>query len=103
MPKITFEPFRVSFSCAEGESVFEVGRRHGVPIATACSGQGTCGLCRIKVLSGEAFLPPFGESDRKHLGNVYFITRERLACQAFVRGGDVVVSVPPIRKNTIVP
>jgi adenylate cyclase len=98
MPTITFEPFRVSAPCADGESVFDVGRRHGIPIATACSGQATCGLCRIKVVSGEAYLPPFGDNERKHLGNVYFITKERLACQARVRGGDVVVYVPPLRK-----
>ena len=99
MPVITFEPFHVSFPCADGESVFEVARRHGVPVSTSCAGQGTCGLCRVKVMSGDAFLPPFGPLDRKHLGNVYFITRERLACQARVQGGDVTVSVPPIRKT----
>jgi 2Fe-2S ferredoxin len=99
MPTITFEPFHVSFPCADGESVLEVARRHGVPIATACAGQATCGLCRVKILAGEPFLPPFGPGDRKHLGNVYFITKERLACQARVRGGDVVVAVPPIRRS----
>jgi 2Fe-2S ferredoxin len=98
MPIITFEPFQVSVPCADGESVFDVARRHGIPIATACSGQATCGLCRVKVVSGEAFLPPFGDNERKHLGNVYFITKERLACQARVSGGDVVIAVPPLRK-----
>jgi 2Fe-2S ferredoxin len=99
MPSVTFEPFHVTVACADGESVFEVGRRHGIPIATACAGQASCGLCRVKILAGERFLPPFGDNERKHLGNVYFITRERLACQARVRGGDVVVSVPPLRKT----
>src|SRR2546423_15653117 len=98
MPTITFEPFHVSFPCADGESVFEVGRRNGVPISTSCAGAGTCGLCRVRGLDGEGFLSPFGPLDRKHLGNVYFITKERLASQARVPGGDVIVSVPPIRK-----
>jgi ferredoxin len=83
--------------CADGESVFEVARRHGVPIATACVGKATCGLCRVKVLAGEEHLSPFNAGERKHLGNVYFITKERLSCQARVSGGDVVVEVP-IRK-----
>jgi ferredoxin len=99
MPSITFEPAHLTFPCQDGESVFEVARRNGVPIATACAGQATCGLCRVKILAGESFLPPFGPGDRKHLGNVYFITKERLACQARVRGGDVVVAVPLIRKT----
>jgi ferredoxin len=99
MPTVTFEPLHVSFPCADGESVFEVARRHGVPISTACAGLGTCGLCRVKVLSGEAHLPPFGPAEKRHLGNVYFITKERLACQSRVSGGDVSVSVPPIKKT----
>jgi ferredoxin len=84
-------------ACAEGESVFEVARRHGVPVATACVGKATCGLCRVKVLAGEEHLSPFNAGERKHLGNVYFITKERLSCQARVSGGDVVVEVPIAR------
>lgn len=101
MPKVTFEPFHVSLPCAEGESVFDVGRRNGVPIATACAGQATCGLCRVKILAGEEFLTPFNAKEGRHLGNVYFITKERLSCQARVSGGDVVVAVPPIAKTPL--
>jgi uncharacterized 2Fe-2S/4Fe-4S cluster protein (DUF4445 family) len=97
MPTITFEPSHLSVACADGESVFEVARRHGVPVATACVGKATCGLCRVKVLAGEAHLSAFNAAERKHLGNVYFITKERLSCQARVSGGDVTVSVPIVR------
>jgi ferredoxin len=96
MPVITYEPFHVALPCEDGESVFEVARRNGVPISTACAGQATCGLCRVKIVAGEAHVTPFNASERRHLGNVYFITKERLACQVRVHG-DVVVSVPPIR------
>jgi uncharacterized 2Fe-2S/4Fe-4S cluster protein (DUF4445 family) len=94
MPSITFEPAHLTVTCADGESVFEVAQRHGVPVATTCVGKATCGLCRVKVLAGEAHLSPFNGAERKHLGNVYFITKERLSCQARVVGGDVVVEVP---------
>ena len=97
MPTITFEPIHLSVACADGESVFEVARRHGVPVATACVAKATCGLCRVKVLAGEAHLSPFNAGERKHLGNVYFITKERLSCQARVSGGDVTVLVPIVR------
>jgi uncharacterized 2Fe-2S/4Fe-4S cluster protein (DUF4445 family) len=97
MPTITFEPAHFTVGCADGESVFEVARRHGVPVATACVGKATCGLCRVKVLAGEAHLSPFNAGERKHLGNVYFITKERLSCQARVSGGDVTVEVPLAR------
>lgn len=82
--------------CADGESIFAVAQRAQVPISTACIGKATCGLCRVKILSGEAHLSAFNPSERKHLGNVYFITKARLSCQARVSVGDVVVDVPPV-------
>lgn len=95
MATVTFDPYHSRVACADGETVFEVGRRNGVPIATTCVGKGTCGLCRVKIVTGEEFLSPFGAVERKHLGNVYFLTKERLSCQARVSGGAVVVAVPP--------
>jgi ferredoxin len=76
--------------CRDGESVFDVGRRAGVAIPTSCVGKASCGLCRVRVVSGEAHLTPLNAAERKHLGNVYFITKQRLSCQArlVVRDGD---------------
>jgi ferredoxin len=79
--------------CADGESVFEVGQRANVGISTACVGKASCGLCRVKVVEGEVNLTPLNAAERKHLGNVYFITKQRLSCQARVCG-DVVVEIP---------
>jgi ferredoxin, 2Fe-2S len=96
LPSVTFlesgqtEGTRVP--CSEGESVFEVARRSGVPITTACVGKATCGLCRVKVVGGEASLTPLNMAERKHLGNVYFINKLRLSCQARV-SGDVTVEL----------
>jgi uncharacterized 2Fe-2S/4Fe-4S cluster protein (DUF4445 family) len=47
----------------------------------------------VKIVSGEAHLSPLNDLEKKHLGNVYFITKLRLSCQAQVRG-DVVVEIP---------
>jgi uncharacterized 2Fe-2S/4Fe-4S cluster protein (DUF4445 family) len=94
LPSVTFQPSGLRVECEEGESVFEVGRRAGVEISTACVGKATCGLCRVKILAGEAALSPFNAAEKKHLGNVYFITKTRLSCQSRV-SGDVVVELPP--------
>jgi ferredoxin len=96
VPRVTFEPFGVTVDCAEGESVFACARRHNVPIPTACSGQATCGLCRVKVVAGEAHLDAIGHDEVKHLGNTYFITKLRLSCQIRPRG-DVTVRIPDAR------
>ena len=104
MPSITYLPAGTSLpagtrvDCAAGESVFEVARRAGIDVSTACVGKATCGLCRVKVVAGEQHLSPFNGAERKHLGNVYFINKLRLACQARLTDGDagagVVVELP---------
>ena len=91
---MTFRPSGARVDCAEGESVFDVGRRAGIEISTACVGKATCGLCRVKILAGEATLSALNPAERKHLGNVYFITKQRLSCQTRVYG-DVVLEIPP--------
>jgi uncharacterized 2Fe-2S/4Fe-4S cluster protein (DUF4445 family) len=90
---VTFLPGGARVDCAEGESVFEVARRANVAVTTACIGKATCGLCRVKVIAGEQFLSAFSAAERKHLGNVYFINKLRLSCQARVGAGDVVVEI----------
>ncbi len=98
MASVTFLPFGLSVAIAEGESVFEAGRRAGVPIPTACEGNATCGLCRVKILDGEALLSPQNADERRHLGNTYFVSKLRLSCQARLArgadGGRVVVELP---------
>ncbi len=93
MPKITFMPAQVTVECESGETVFTVGQRHDVGIQTSCVGRATCGLCRVRVLEGEEHLSPLNDHERKHMGNVYYLTKERLSCQAVVQDGAVVVQV----------
>lgn len=100
MPRVTFRALGKTVEIADGQTVFDAGAKVGASIETACVGKGTCGLCRVKVLEGEAFLPPYTDEELKHLGNVYHITRVRLSCRLVVRGGDVVVDLAPRRKRS---
>ena len=93
MPSVTFLPGGARIPCAAGESVFEVARRSRIAVNTACVGQANCGLCRVTVVSGEEHLSAFTAGERKHLGNVYFINKVRLSCQARIGDGDVTVSI----------
>lgn len=99
MPTITYLPSGIRLTCADGDSVFAVAKQAGLPITTACGAKATCGLCRVKIVSGETFLSPQNDIEKKHLGNVYFITKLRLSCQAQVSGGDVVVEIPDAPKR----
>ena len=81
---------------APGSSLFEAGAKVTAGIETACVGKGTCGLCRVRIVSGAEHLNPYTDEEKKHLGNVYHLTRVRLACRARLTG-DVVVEI--VRKK----
>ena len=92
MATITFQPSGLRVECQLGESVYEVAWRSGAALASACGAKATCGLCRVKIVAGEKLLTPITEHDKRHLGNVYFITHVRLGCQARIAAeGDIVV------------
>lgn len=93
MPRITFEPQNKLVECSPEDTAFVAARRAGLMIPTACVGRGSCGLCRVKVLAGEEFLPPVTKAEKFHLGNTYFITKLRLSCQLTV-SGDVTLQIP---------
>ena len=96
LARVTFQPSGLVATAAAGESLFEIGRRSGVPISTSCAGKASCGLCRVVIRAGEQHLTSMGPLERRHLGNVYFITKQRLSCQARLVGddADVTVDVP---------
>jgi uncharacterized 2Fe-2S/4Fe-4S cluster protein (DUF4445 family) len=98
LPSVTFLPAGARVPCADGDSLFDVARGAGITVTTACVGKASCGLCRVKIVAGEAHLSPFNAAERKHLGNVYFINKLRLSCQArLVAAGadaDVTVEIP---------
>ncbi len=85
-----------------GETVFEVASRIGKPLSSACGAKATCGLCRVKVVDGAELLSELNDQEKKHLGNVYFITRVRLGCQSRITGdGEITLDVPArIKKKT---
>ena len=95
MPRVTIqsdgEP--VTIEVPAGSTLFEAGARVSARIDTACVGKGTCGLCRVKIVAGAEHLTPYSDEERKHLGNVYHITRVRLACRSRLTGGDVAIQV----------
>jgi ferredoxin len=79
-----------------GTTLFDAGAKVVAGIDTACVGKGTCGLCRVKIVAGADHLNAFTDEERKHLGNVYHLTKVRLACRCVV-AGDVALEV--VRKK----
>ena len=82
----------------EGSTLFEAGAKVSAGIDTACVGKGTCGLCRVKIVAGADQLNPFTDEERKHLGNVYHLTKVRLSCRAKITGGGA-IAIEVVRKR----
>ena len=69
------------FTLAEGETLLEALRREGVPIRSSCGGFASCGDCVVLMKSKTDSLNAPNFDEKKLLGNVYHITKERLSCQ----------------------
>jgi len=83
-----------------GELLSQVAYRSGVTLHTTCGGKASCTDCRVVIKEGlkEGFEKPEGPEIRA-LGNVFHITRERLACQAIVAGDSTVLVPKPVKKK----
>src|SRR5450432_2013753 len=87
----------LAIDARDGEDLLEILQANDIPIATSCGGVATCGLCRIKVISGGEGVTPIRPQELVHLGNVAKITGQRLACQSKVRGAcevEIVIEIP---------
>ncbi|MDR2028044.1 MAG: ASKHA domain-containing protein [Treponema sp.] len=72
-----------------GETILEAAKKANVPLDAPCSGNGTCGKCRVKVLSGES-----ESGQTRHISRDDYAQGYRLACASEIRS-DMVVFVPP--------
>lgn len=107
MPRITFLPTGISAEVEPGTTLLSAALAAQVPVSTSCGGKASCRLCVVQVPSGQdSALSPLNQAELSLLGNVYYITRERLACQARVQA-DVVVEIPaplpPVQKKVLRP
>ncbi len=91
--KITFQienSAPVIIEANPGDNLLEVARRANVAIDAPCSGNGSCGKCRVKLLSGEVDSLP-----SRHITAEEYAEGWRLSCCAKVLT-DATVFVPDI-------
>ena len=93
MPKVVFQiegGSPVEIACNAGDNLLELARRANVAIDAPCSGNGSCGKCRVKLVDGEVETIP-----SRHITEEEFQTGWRLSCNCKVVG-DCTVFVPDI-------
>ena len=91
--KVTFQiegANPVSIECNAGDNLLELARRANVAIDAPCSGNGSCGKCKVKLVEGE--LESFKS---RHISDEEYNAGWRLSCNAKVLT-DCVVWVPDI-------
>lgn len=91
--KVTFQiegASPVTIECNDGDNLLELARRANVAIDAPCSGNGSCGKCRIKLIEGELESP-----QSRHISDEEYKEGWRLSCSSKVRS-DCTVFVPDI-------
>ena len=81
---------QVNASAALGENLLEVARKVNVAIDAPCSGNGSCGKCKVKFLAGE-----LDSKITRHISEEEYKDGWRLSCISTITG-DVEVMVPDI-------
>jgi len=91
--KVTFQiegAAPVTIECNAGDNLLELARRGNVAIDAPCSGNGSCGKCRVRLVEGEL------ESLRsRHVSDEEWELGWRLSCNSKVLS-DCIVFVPDI-------
>ncbi|MBC7427452.1 MAG: 2Fe-2S iron-sulfur cluster binding domain-containing protein [Bacteriovorax sp.] len=90
--KVTLRPEGKVVHIEEGKNLLVALREADTYIKSSCGGHATCTDCIIKIVSGEDNLTPPPFEELKLLGNVFHITKERLACQTMILG-DVTIDI----------
>lgn len=89
--EIDFEPIGKRVDVAPDTNLLEAARQAGIGLASVCGGEGTCGRCRVTIMSGEVSAPV--DADRRFLSQLELTSGQRLACRCQVHS-DVKVQVP---------
>lgn len=89
--RIDFQPLGRRIHTQNGANIFQVARDDRVGLASTCGGKGTCGKCKVRIVSGE--VSPSDEREKRALSVEEIAQGYRLACLTKVYG-DLKVEIP---------
>ena len=90
---IEFQPIGIRLVSEEAITILDAARQAGISLRADCGGEGICGKCRIRLLSGLEAMPPC-DNDQSHLNPQDLDEGYRLACTAIAER-DLKVFIPP--------
>jgi uncharacterized 2Fe-2S/4Fe-4S cluster protein (DUF4445 family) len=89
MPPVRFLPQDMSVDLPKGSTLMDAAQKAGINIEYACGGSGTCGKCRVRILSGDVSFEKTGALSLQLLDQGYV-----LACKATLLDTPVLVEIP---------
>ena len=90
--QVDLQPIGRRVTCNAGATLLDAAQEAGVMLTAICGGEGSCGRCIVRVMSGE--VSPPNDTETLELGRDDVAAGWRLACQTAI-AGDVRVHVPP--------
>ncbi|MEM3989578.1 MAG: 2Fe-2S iron-sulfur cluster-binding protein, partial [Desulfurococcaceae archaeon] len=93
MVLVTIEPYGNRVEVSEGSTLLHAIRLAGLSIASLCGGFGSCGKCKVVVVSGYSKLSELSQSEVRHLKDSEVKAGYRLSCQARAFS-DVTIYIP---------
>lgn len=87
--QVEFQPVGKRITASPGISLLDMARQAGIELTSICGGEGNCGQCRVKVVSGDVSRP---NSDEEFIIDILdLLNGERLACCVQVESNVTVV------------
>lgn len=90
--KITLEHNGHEIEANDSDSLFAQLKAADINVKSTCGGCASCGQCVVVIKEGESNLQEINFEEKQLLGNVFHITKERLACQTYLTG-DVTIDI----------
>ena len=91
--ELRFQPSGIVTRVESGTTVWAAARAAGLPMASACSGDGLCARCGVRLLSGCESVPDQTPAEARAKSANRVDPDLRLACRVAV-AGDLTVTAP---------
>jgi ferredoxin, 2Fe-2S len=90
---VNIQPYNKTIKSFDDESLLQSLKRENYHLKSSCGGLGTCSDCVVKVIKDSKSMNEINFNEKKVLGNVYHITKERLSCQLKVLDSGLEVDI----------
>jgi uncharacterized 2Fe-2S/4Fe-4S cluster protein (DUF4445 family) len=84
MYTVTIHPQMTSWPVEQQQTLFDVLVKNGLVVDSPCGGKGTCGKCKVQIISG--YIPDPSAEEYHHLSAQELAQNIRLSCQLFPTG-----------------